>query len=76
MLGKTGSEKSADVYGVGAILYELLTGIPPFYSDNLRELFRNIKSGILQFPRIVRPEAQDLLKKLMDKDPRKRPLIG
>lgn len=46
LLTKSGSEKSADVYGLGAILYEFLTGLPPFYSDNLNELFRKIKRGI------------------------------
>jgi serine/threonine protein kinase len=76
MLSKTGSEKSADVYGIGAILYELLTGLPPFYSDNIKELFRNIKSGMLQFPKTVKPEAQDLMRKLMNKDPSKRPSIS
>lgn len=75
MLSKTGSEKSADVYGIGAILYEFLTGIPPFYSDNIKELFRNIKRGMLQFPKVVKPEAQDLLRKLMNKDPTKRPTL-
>ena len=76
MLSKSGSEKSADVYGIGAILFELLTGLPPFYSDNIKELFRNIKNGMLQFPKTVRPEAQDLMRKLMNKDPTKRPSIS
>jgi len=76
MLSKSGSEKSADVYGIGAILYELLTGLPPFYSDNIKELFRNIKNGMLQFPKTVKPEAQDLMRKLMNKDPTKRPSIS
>ena len=76
MLSKSGSEKSADVYGIGAILYELLTGLPPFYSDNIKELFRNIKNGLLQFPKTVRPEPQDLMRKLMNKDPTKRPSIS
>ncbi|CAG9311781.1 unnamed protein product [Blepharisma stoltei] len=75
MLSKTGSEKSADVYGIGAILYEFLTGMPPFYSDNIKELFRNIKRGLLQFPKVVKPEAQDLMRKLMNKDPTKRPTM-
>lgn len=76
MLTKSGSEKPADVYGIGAILYELLTGLPPFYSDNIKELFRNIKNGMLQFPKTVKPEAQDLMRKLMHKDPTKRPSIS
>jgi serine/threonine protein kinase len=72
LLSKTGSEKSADVYGMGAILYEMLSGLPPFYSDNLKELFKNIKRAMLQFPKIIRNDAQDLIRQLMNKDPNKR----
>lgn len=75
LLSKTGSEKSADVYGIGAILFEMLSGLPPFYSDNIKELFKNIKKGMLQFPKIIRNEAQDLIRQLMNKDPNKRPKL-
>lgn len=75
LLSKTGSEKSADVYGIGAILYEMLSGLPPFYSDNIKELFKNIKRAMLQFPKIVRNDAQDLIRQLMSKDPNKRPKL-
>ena len=37
MIKREGVDKSADIYQVGTILYELLVGIPPFYSDNLDE---------------------------------------
>ena len=76
LLSKSGSEKSADVYGIGAILFELLSGMPPFYSDNIKELFRNIKRGMLQFPKIIRTDAQDLMRQLMHKDPKKRPKLN
>lgn len=76
LLSKTGSEKSADVYGIGAILFELLCGMPPFYSDNIKELFRNIKRGMLQFPKIVKNDSQDIMRQLMNKDPNKRPKLS
>ena len=75
MLSRTGSEKSADVYGVGAILFEMLTGMPPFYSDNIKDLFKNIKRGYIEFPKFVKPKAQELLKKLLNRDPKKRPSL-
>lgn len=76
LLNKQGSEKSADVYSYGAILYEMLTGLPPFYSENIKELFKNIRNAQLQFPAAVRPEAKDLIKKVMNRDASKRPTIS
>jgi len=76
LLGKSGSEKSADVYGIGAILYELLSGMPPYYSDNIKELFKNISRGMLQFPKTIKADAQDLIRKLLNKDPNKRPTMS
>lgn len=76
LLNKQGSEKSADVYSYGAILYEMLTGLPPFYSENIKELFKNIKNAQLQFPAAVRAEAKDLIKKVMNRDATKRPSIS
>jgi len=48
----------------------MLTGLPPFYDENTNEMYRKILSDPLVFPdpRIVPPQAQDLLKKLLDRD--------
>ena len=54
----------------------MLQGLPPYYSDSLRELFKNIKKANLVFHRTISPTAQDLIRKLMAKNPLKRPKIG
>jgi WD40 repeat protein len=67
---------ATDVYGLGAILFELLTGQPPFASASLTELYRQI----LHEPPRVRKDPQrklpsDLLAialKCLEKDPRRR----
>jgi serine/threonine protein kinase len=50
ILKKRGHNKSIDWYYVGALLYELLVGIPPYYNNNRKILFENIKNGPLRIP--------------------------
>jgi WD40 repeat protein len=51
-LGQTGA--ASDVYGLGAVLYECLTGRPMFASENQAELLRQIASGEFVAPHQLR----------------------
>jgi serine/threonine protein kinase len=42
--------KSVDWWSLGILLYELVVGVPPFYSDNMHELFDKIVKAPLRFP--------------------------
>lgn len=72
MLGTRGVGKSADIYQLGAVLYELLVGLPPYYTENIKKLYENIRGANLQIPNYLSPEAKNLLKKLLHKDPKQR----
>ena len=50
VIGKTGHGKAVDCYLIGVVLYEMLTGLPPYYSDDKDTLLNNIKSEDLTFP--------------------------
>ena len=73
LLGQ-GYTKTVDWWTLGVLLYEMLTGLPPFYDENTNEMYRKILSEPLHFPgpEIVPPAAKDILTKLLDRKPEKR----
>ncbi|KFY08902.1 hypothetical protein V492_05808 [Pseudogymnoascus sp. VKM F-4246] len=73
LLGQ-GYTKSVDWWTLGVLLYEMLTGLPPFYDENTNEMYRKILSEPLHFPGsdIVPPAAKDLLTKLLNRKPEER----
>ncbi|XP_071700734.1 serine/threonine-protein kinase ATG1c-like isoform X2 [Rutidosis leptorrhynchoides] len=69
-------DAKADLWSVGAILFQLVTGRTPFTGNNQIQLLQNImKSTELQFPLDVKdlsPECVDLCRKLLRQNPVER----
>jgi len=65
-------DKSIDIWSLGVLLYEFLVGNPPFEADSHSLTYRRIQSIDLRFPRGVSEDAQDLIRRLLVKDPEKR----
>ncbi|MFE3795606.1 serine/threonine-protein kinase [Nocardia tengchongensis] len=67
------SEKS-DLYSLGIIAFELLTGAPPFTSDNFIEVMRmQCESPVPELPERVPSALRALVLRLLTKDPDRRP---
>ena len=69
---KIGYGKSIDWWTLGCIIYEMLVGIPPFYSNNRSELFEKIKFSQPKYPKFLSEETKDLLVRLLSKNPEQR----
>jgi serine/threonine protein kinase len=68
--------KQSDLYSLGAVIYVMLTGRPPFTGKSPLDILRLHQTGRFDRPSLYAPETPRLLEKivcqLMEKDPEKR----
>jgi serum/glucocorticoid-regulated kinase 2 len=68
----TGHDKAVDWWALGILLYELTVGIPPFYSQQVSEMYQKIQTGVLRFPPDLSEQCKALIVALLNRDPKKR----
>lgn len=71
LLGQ-GYSKVVDWWTLGVLLYEMLTGLPPYYDENVPKMYKKILQDPLVFPDGFDRDAKDLLIGLLSRDPQRR----
>jgi len=61
-----------DWWSLGVMLFELVVGIPPFYSRSVKKLYLRILNARPKFPPFISPLAEDLVTRLLQKKPWRR----
>jgi serum/glucocorticoid-regulated kinase 2 len=61
LLLNKGYTKVVDWWTLGILLFEMLTGLPPFYDENTNEMYKKILTDDLIIPDEISRHARDLL---------------
>lgn len=65
ILMRSGHGKAVDWWSLGALMYDMLTGMPPFCADNRKKTVDAILKDKLNIPGYLTPDSRDLIRRLM-----------
>uniref|UniRef100_A0AAR2K6N3 Ribosomal protein S6 kinase n=1 Tax=Pygocentrus nattereri TaxID=42514 RepID=A0AAR2K6N3_PYGNA len=72
ILTRSGHNRAVDWWSLGALMYDMMTGSPPFTAENRKRTIDKILKCKLSLPPYLTPDARDLVKKLLKKNPTQR----
>ena len=72
MIKKEGHDASVDIWDIGVLMFELLSGYSPFSGANQQDLFNNIKRHKINWPEDFPSYAQNLISKILKQNPKER----
>ena len=65
-----GHDRKVDIYSLGVLLHEMITGLPPFYDEDVNVMFEKIMTAdlVLNQPNIS-ADVKHLLRNMLERDP-------
>jgi len=67
-----GYTKAVDWWSFGTLMYEMLTGLPPFYSQDVQQMYFKIMHAKLELPDSLDNGTKSILTGLLERDANKR----
>lgn len=67
-----GHGRAVDWWALGILIFEMLSGFPPFFDDNPFGIYQKILAGKIDFPRHLDFTVKDLIRKLLVVDRTRR----
>ena len=75
MLLKKGHDTRVDIWSIGVLMFELLSGYSPFVAKSNQDLYQNIRRLKIQWPKDMQPLAKNLIGKILKLNPLDRPSL-
>eukprot|EP01126_Amoeba_proteus_P049992 TRINITY_DN5870_c0_g1_i10.p1 TRINITY_DN5870_c0_g1~~TRINITY_DN5870_c0_g1_i10.p1 ORF type:complete len:461 (-),score=75.71 TRINITY_DN5870_c0_g1_i10:406-1788(-) len=64
--------KAIDWWSVGTLIFEMLTGLPPFYTEDEENMYHKIMSAELVIPSFFSPSVENLICQFLKRNPKER----
>ena len=72
IIKEEGHDEKVDIWCIGVLLFELITGNVPFQGNDLESLKENILHLRIAWPKDINTDAKNLIKKILKLDPGSR----
>lgn len=72
VISRAGHGFCVDYWGLGMLVFEMMTSLPPWYTTDRSELSTRLLSAPLEIPDYMTPSSSHFVSALLERNPRKR----
>lgn len=69
ILSQSGHGYCVDYWGLGMIMFEMMTGLPPWYTTDRSKLFKRLQHAPLEIPAYFSQDASTCIRQLLERNP-------